>query len=177
LRDAAEAHDTFSSRRNDMDEFNFTAPSSEAPRPEPAADSLPFRRPADYYSTSGSALRPLFPKWIPIGCGWASLSFVVLLFVAGSLAPKSGAALDWVFGKLQTDMTPHFTKTVTPAQKAAFAAEMKTLRASAKAGKLKLDKTQTFLKLCTDVDSDEKIDPAEADKLIAAVRDVNRSVK
>jgi hypothetical protein len=54
---------------------------------------------------------------------------------------------------------------------------MKTLRASAKAGKLKLDKTQSFLKLATEVDSDEKIDPAEADKLIAAVRDVNRSVK
>jgi hypothetical protein len=54
---------------------------------------------------------------------------------------------------------------------------MKMLRASAKSGKLKLDKTQAFIKLCTDVDSDEKIDPAEADKLIAAVRDVNRGVK
>lgn len=160
-----------------MDEFNFTAPPSEVPPPEPAADPLPFRRPADYYSTPGSDLRPLFPKWVPAGCGWASLVFIVLLFVAGSLAPKSGSALEWLFAKIQTDMTPHFTKSVTPAQKAEFAAEMKTLRASAKAGKLKLDKTQTFLKLATDVDSDEKIDPAEADKLIAAVRDVNRSVK
>jgi hypothetical protein len=160
-----------------MDEFNFTEPPPVAPAPEPAADPLPFRRPADYYSTPGSDLRPLFPKWLPAGCGWASLVFIVLLFVAGSLAPKSGSALEWLFGKIQTDMTPHFTKNVTPAQKAAFAAEMKTLRASAKAGKLKLDKTQTFLKLATDVDSDEKIDPAEADKLIAAVRDVNQSVK
>jgi hypothetical protein len=160
-----------------MDEFNFTAPPPVETPPEPAADPLPFRRPADYYATPGSDRRPLFPKWVPIGCGWAALLFVVLLFVAGALAPKSGSALDWVFGKIETDMTPHFTKNVTPTQKAAFAAEMKTLRASAKAGKLKLDKTQTFLKLCTDVDSDEKIDPAEADKLIAAVRDVNRSVK
>jgi hypothetical protein len=168
-----------------MDDFNFTAPPpivppdapADAPPPEPAADPLPFRRPADYYSTPGSDLRPLFPKWVPIGCGWASLVFVVLLFVAGSLAPKSGTALEWLFGKMETDMTPHFAKNVTPAQKAEFAAEMKTLRASANAGRLKLDKTQNFLKLATDVDADEKIDPAEADKLIAAVRDVNRGVK
>jgi hypothetical protein len=160
-----------------MDEFNQTAPPAEAQPPEPAADSLPFRRPADYYATPDSNLRALFPKWVPAGCGWASLVFIVLLFIAGALAPKSGAALEWVFGKMETDMTPHFTKAVTPVQKAAFAAEMKTLRASAKAGKLKLDKTQTFLKLATDVDADEKIDPAEADKLIAAVRDVNRGVK
>jgi hypothetical protein len=160
-----------------MDEFNFSAPPPISAPPEAPADPLPFRRPADYYAASGSSLRPLFPKWVPIGCGWAALAFVVLLFVAGALAPKSGAALDWVFAKIQTDMTPHFTKSVTPAQKAAFAAEMKTLRASAKAGKLKLDKTQSFLKLCTEVDSDEKIDPAEADKLIAAVRDVNRGAK
>jgi hypothetical protein len=160
-----------------MDEFNFTEPPPLAPPPEPAADPLPFRRPSDYYSASAGNLRPLFPKWVPVGCGWASLAFVVLLFVAGALAPKSGTALDWLFGKMQSDMTPHFTKDVTPAQKAAFATEMKTLRASAKAGKLKLDKTQNFLKLATDVDSDEKINPAEVDKLIAAVRDVNRGVK
>ena len=160
-----------------MDEYNFTAPPPDALPPEPAADPLPFHRPADYYSAPDSKLRPLFPKWVPVGCGWAALAFVVLLFVAGALAPKSGSALDWLFGKMETDMTPHFTKDVTPAQKAAFAAEMKTLRASAKAGRLKLDKTQNFLKLATEVDSDEKIDPAEADKLIGAVRDINRGVK
>jgi hypothetical protein len=160
-----------------MDEFNSSAPATIDPPPEPAADALPFRRPADYYSAPDSTLRPLFPRWVPAGCGWASLTFVVLLFVAGALAPKSGSALDWLFAKIQTDMTPHFTKSVTPAQKAQFAAEMKTLRASAKAGKLKLDKTQNFLKLATEVDSDEKIDPAETDKLIAAVRDINSGVK
>jgi hypothetical protein len=155
-----------------MDEFNFTAPP-----PEPAADPLPFRRPADYYSTPEVNRRPLFPRWVPVGCGWAAVVFIILLFIGGALAPKSGSVLEWLFAKIQTDMTPHFAKNVTPAQKAEFAAEMQTLRASAKAGKLKLDKTQTFLKLATEVDSDEKIDPAEADKLIAAVRDVNRGVK
>jgi hypothetical protein len=154
-----------------MDEFNFTAPPPVAPQPQPPDDALPFRRPADYYSTPEINRRPLFPKWVPIGCGWVAVVFVVLFFIAGTLAPKSGSALEWVFGKIQTDMTPHFAKDVTPAQKAEFTAEMKTLRESAKAGKLKLDKTQTFLKLATDVD------PAEMDKLIAALRDVNRSVK
>jgi hypothetical protein len=159
-----------------MDEFTLDTP-PVAPPPEPAPDPLPFRRPADYYSTPGSNLRPLFPRWVPIGCGWAALAFVVLLFVAGALAPKSGSVLDMLFGKIQDDIAEHFTKDVNAAQKAAFAAEMKTLRASASHGKLKLDKTQSFLRLATDVDADEKIDPAEVDKLIAAVREVNRSVK
>ena len=102
---------------------------------------------------------------------------VTTVFSYGQMPMGQTLALEWLFGKIQTDMTPHFAKDVTPAQKAEFAAEMKTLRASAKAGKLKLDKTQAFLKLATEADSDEKIDSAEADKLIAAVRDVNRGVK
>jgi len=159
-----------------MDEFNSDL-APVAPSPEPAPDSLPFRRPADYYSTPGSDLRPLFPRWVPAGCGWAALGFVVLLFIAGALAPKSGSVLDMLFGKIQDDISGHFTKDVNAAQKAEFAAEMKTLRASASRGKLKLDKTQSFLRLATDVDADEKIDHAEADKLIAAVREVNQSVK
>jgi len=160
-----------------MDEFNPDLPPVAAPPPEPTPDPLPFRRPADYYSTPGSDLRPLFPRWVPAGCGWAALAFVVLLFVAGALAPKSGSVLDMLFGKIQDDIASHFAKDVTPAQKATFAAEMKTLRASASQGKLKLDKTQSFLHLATDVDADEKIDHAEVDKLIAAVREVNRGVK
>ena len=66
---------------------------------------------------------------------------------------------------------------MTPAQKAEFAAEMKTLRAVGERGKAEARQDAAFLKLATDVDGDEKIDHAEADKLIAAVREVNRSVK
>lgn len=160
-----------------MDEFTPLEPQPGTLPPEPAPDPLPFRRPADYYAAPGTELRPIFPRWVPTGCGWAALVFVVLLFVVGAFAPRSGAILDMLFGKIQDDMTPHFTKAVTPQQKAEFNAEMKTLRAAASAGKLKLDKTQSFLKLATEVDGDEKIDPAEADKLIAALRDVNRGVK
>jgi hypothetical protein len=88
---------------------------------------------------------------------------------------RSGAVLDWLFGKIQDDMSSHFARDVTPDQRAAFNIEMKTMRAAASAGKLKLDKTQSFLQLATK--ADDKIDHAEADKLIAALRDVNRSVK
>jgi len=160
-----------------MDEFIPTDPQPAALPPEPVADPLPFRGPADYYAAPAKDLRPLFPRWVPIGCGWASVAFVILLFAAGALAPKSGSALDWLFGKINDDITAHLQRDVTPAQKAALAAEMKTLRASANAGRLKLEKTQSFLKLVTEVDGDEKIDHADADKLIAAMRDVNRSVK
>lgn len=160
-----------------MDEFTPIEPPPSAPLPEPAAAALPFRRPADYYAAPGHDLRPLLPRGVPIGCGWASVVFVILLFVAGAFAPRSGVLLGKLFGSIGDDIVKHFTSDVTPVQKAAFAAEMKTLRASAGEGKLKLDKTQSFLKLATDVDADDKVDHAEADKLIAALRDVNRSVK
>jgi len=112
-----------------------------------------------------------------MGCGWAAIAFVVVMFAAGALAPRSGSLLDMLFGKIQEDLVQHFSRDVTPDQKASFAAEMAIMRAAARDGKLRLDKTQTFLRLATDVDADEKIDHAEADKLIAAVRDVNRGLK
>jgi hypothetical protein len=147
------------------------------PLPALAPGPLPFRRPADYYATPESRLRPLFPRWVPLGCGWASLVFVIALFGAGTFASRSGSIMDMLFGKIQEDLAQHFSRDVTPAQRASFAAEMQTMRASARNGKLKLDRTQTFLRLATDLDSDEKVDHAEVDKLIAAARDVNRSVK
>jgi hypothetical protein len=160
-----------------MDEFNPIEPQTASLPPEPSADPLPFRRPADYYGAPGNDVRPLFARWVPIGCGWASVALVILLFAAGALAPRSGSLFGWLFGKIGSDIPPHFQRDVTPAQKSEFAAEIKNLRAAANAGKLKLDKTQSFLKLVTEVDGDEKVDHAEADKLIAAMRDVNRSVK
>jgi hypothetical protein len=148
-----------------------------APPPAPTADPLPFQRPAEYYSTPGTRLRPIFPRWVPIGCGWAALIFVILLFVGGAFAPRSGSILDWLFGKIQGDLVQHFTKDVTAAQRASFDFEMHAIRTAAKNGRLKLDKTQKFLRLATELDGDEKIDQREADKLIAAAHDVNQSVK
>src|SRR4051812_34585553 len=159
-----------------MDDFTPIEPQPVALPPEPVTASLPFRRPADYYAAPEKELRPIFPRWVPFGCGWAAVVFVVALFAAGALAPRSGSVFGWLFGKVGDDIPPHFQRDVTPVQKAEFAAEIKNLRAAANAGKLKLDKTQSFLKLVTEVDGDEKIDHAEADKLIAALRDVNRSV-
>lgn len=85
--------------------------------------------------------------------------------------------LEWVFGKIESDLAEHFGKDVTAAQKASFATEMKTMRSAASNGKLKLDKTQSFLHLATEVGGDEKIDHGEADKLIAAAHEVNQGVK
>ncbi len=147
------------------------------PPPAPAPNPLPFQRPANYYSDSESRLRPLFPRWVPLGCGWISLVFVVFLFAAGAFAPRSGAILDWVFGKLEEDLVHSFSADVTAAQKQDFAAEMQTMRTAARNGKLKLESTQKFLKVATDVDGDDKVDHAEADKLIGAVREVNQGLK
>jgi hypothetical protein len=160
-----------------MNDFAPIEPPPSPTPPLPAADTHPFPRPADYYASPEHNLRPLVPRGVPIGCGWASVIFVIVLFAAGTLAPRFGALLGKLFGRIGDDTAKHFTADVTPFQKAEFAAEMKRLRAAASEGKLKLDRTQSFLKTAAEVDSDEKVDHAEADKLIEALRDVNRNLK
>jgi hypothetical protein len=138
--------------------------------------TLPFQRPADYYSTPVLDQRRLFPRWVPIGCGAASIVLILALFVTGALVSsgKFGGFFELVFGQLQTEVQGQFTKDVTAQQKAAFNAEMKTMLDSLRDGKLPPDRLQPLMKAIRDVSADNKIDRGEADKLVAAVRQVNR---
>ena len=88
--------------------------------------SLPFRRPADYYATPVGDAKPLFPRWVPYGCGIASIVLIVIVFAGGYFAVHGGMGqlLAFMFGSMHDEVARMFTKDVSPAQKAAFEQEM-----------------------------------------------------
>ena len=141
----------------------------------PDPPSLPFRRPADYYAAPLSEVRPIFPRWVPFGCGSASLVVIVVLFGAGIFAGsgKGGSIFSWMFGMMQDEMHGMFTKEVSAADKSLFDAEMKTLRGNLSAGKVSIDRLQPLLHAIRDASIDSKITPEEAKTLTAAAHQVN----
>jgi hypothetical protein len=147
-------------------------PSAPGPRP------LPFRRPADYYAAPLSEVRPIFPPWVPYGCGAASLLVIVLLFVAGSLAGSgTGSLIAALFGTMQDEIRGMFTREVTAAEKAAFDAEMKSLRGNLGAGRVSIDRLQPLLHAIRDASMDSKVTAEETVRLTDEARKVNRSVR
>ena len=145
--------------------------------PEPRA--LPFRRPADYYAAPPSEVRPLFPRWVPLGCGTASILAVLLLFGAGAIAGsgRGSAIFATLFGTMADEIDGMFTKEVTPVQKKAFHAEMKSLETNLADGKLSLDHLQPVLHAIRDAAGDSKVTPDETEKLTKAAREANRAAK
>lgn len=137
--------------------------------------NLPFRRPADYYSTPTGDAKPLFPRWVPYGCGTAAIVLLVVVFVGGVFAARGGMGqmFDFMFGSMQGEIDKMFTKDVTPAERAAFDNEMKTMRDAVRQNRLPIDRLQPLLRTMRDVTSDEHVTPAEADQLTKEMHQIN----
>jgi len=145
------------------------------PGPEPQSAALPFRRPADYYSTPAGDARPLFPRWVPFGCGTASIIVLMLVFALGAAVSTGalGELLDLMFGSMQGEIDKMFTAEVKPPQKAAFDAEMATMRTAIRANRLSLDGLQPLLRSMRDVSSDEHVTAAETEQLTREIHEIN----
>jgi hypothetical protein len=141
----------------------------------PPSESLPFRRPADYYSTPLADVKPLFPRWVPFGCGTAAIVLLVIVFLGGIFAARGGMGqlFDMMFGSMQGEIDKMFTKDVSPAQRAAFDGEMKTMRDRVRQNRLPIDRLQPLLRTMRDVTSDEHVTPAEADQLTKEMHAIN----
>jgi hypothetical protein len=143
----------------------------------PPPESLPFRRPADYYSTPIADVKPLFPRWVPFGCGTAAIVLLVIVFIGGMVAARGGMGqlFDMMFGSMQGEIDKMFTKDVSPAQRAAFDGEMKTMRDTVRQNRLPIDRLQPLLRTMRDVTSDEHVTPAEADQLTKEMHAINNA--
>lgn len=137
--------------------------------------SAPFRRPADYYSTPIGDAKPLFPRWVPYGCGAAAIVVLIVIFAGGVFAVHGGMGqlLDMMFGSMQTEIDKMFTKDVSPAQKAGFEREMKAMRDAVRTNRLRADRLQPLLRTMRDVTSDERVTPAETDQLTKEMHQLN----
>ena len=112
-------------------------------------------------------MKPIFPRWVPYGCGSLAIVVLIVVFLAGIFAARGGMGqlFDFMFGSMQGEITKIFTKDVQPAQRAAFDREMKAMREAVRQNRVKIDKLQPLMRDIRDAISDERVTPAETDKL------------
>ena len=132
-----------------------------------AAPPRTFRLPADYYTAPLSDVRPLFPKWVPLGCGTASAVILVLLFAGGAVLTGSRLAqlMDYVIGTSLGELKGMFAPDVTAQQKARFDAEVKQLREGLRSDRVSLQNLQPFLKMMQTAIADKKVTHDEVERL------------
>ena len=104
---------------------------------------------------------------------------MILILLAGGAwagSGKGGSIFATLFGTMQDEIHGMFTKDVTPAQKAAFDAEMNALKTNLGNGKISIDRLQPMLRSIRDASLDSKITPQEAVQLTRAAHEANAGV-
>jgi len=148
---------------------------SETPPPLGAQPRLP----ADYYDAPASEVRPVFPKWVPFGCGTAAAVFLLLGFIAGAVIMHKGLgsimaiALDMEVGKLPALMA----KDVTPAQRNEFKSELAQLSKNVESDKTSVVRLQPVLEAIKDASEDKKLTSAEVARLNKLAHEANQPAK
>jgi uncharacterized coiled-coil DUF342 family protein len=84
-----------------------------------------------------------------------------------------GELLELMFASMQGEIDKMFTRDVKPSEKAAFDAEMKTMRESVRQNRLPLDRLQPLLRSLREVTMDEHVTPAEAQQLTKEIHEIN----
>jgi hypothetical protein len=155
-----------------MPSGNLDEPVTATPPPA-AAPPGAFRFPSAYYSAPLSEVRPIFPKWVPAGCGIASAVIIVLLFAGGALVsgPALSQFMDFVLGLSLGEMRGMYAPEVTAQQKQHFDAEVKQLREGLRNNKVSVPNLQPFLKTMQTAIADGKVTPEEVDRLARAAAD------
>ena len=150
-----------------------------APVVPTAGDKPPqraFRFPAEYYCAPLADVRPIFPKWVPIGCGSASAVILVLLFAAGALFSGSrfGEVMDFVIGTSVGEVRGMYARDVTPAEKQRFDAEVERMREGIRSGKVPVANLQPFIKQMQSAILDKTVTAEEVERLTKAAHDAQR---
>jgi hypothetical protein len=154
-----------------------TEPPTEPPQPPPAPrPGLGFRLPADYYTSPVTEVKPLFPRWVPIGCGSAALLFLIVLFIGGAFISRGGLGwfMDFSLQQIQNEAPPMYGSDATPQQRKAFDDEMNRLRAGVREGRVSMPKLQPVLEGLQDAISDKLLRGEELDKLVKQMREAQR---
>lgn len=159
-----------------MPSGNFDEPVTATPaQTEPPRA---FRWPADYYSTPVSDVRPIFPRWVALGCGTAAAVFLVVLFVGGAfVAPHLPEIADMFLGTTLGELRGMYAPDVTAPEKARFEDEVKQLREEMRANKVSLQNVQPFLKSVASTMRDKKVTAQEVEQLTKSAHDARAKSK
>jgi hypothetical protein len=146
---------------------------------DPAPATAKLRLPCDYYSAPASEVRPVFPRWVPLGCGSVSAFILVVLFIAGAFfnGGGSGSLFDFALGAIQGELSGQYAPDVTPAEKAAVDSELSALRANVRRDAIPGDRVFPLLTTLRDVVEDQKVTHDEAQQLIKQLHDINAAKK
>jgi hypothetical protein len=129
-----------------------------------------FRWPADYYAAPLAEVRPVFPKWVPYGCGTAAVAFFLLLIGAGIAlsGERLKGFLDLMIGMTLGQMKPMYQPDITEMQKAAFDREVEAMREKLRTSKISVQHVQPFFQQMQKAVGDEKVTADELEKLTEA---------
>jgi hypothetical protein len=141
------------------------------PRPE-----VPhFTFPAEYYEAPVTA-RPLFPRWVPLGCGWASVVLLLAAFIGGAVIMNFGVGklMAMLVDTSHGEMKPMYATDVTPAKRAQVDAAIDQISHDLATDKLAYGRLEPLLTVMRDAMGDKRITNAEADQLLAKSVEVRR---
>ena len=149
---------------------NFDAPS--VPPTQRAESVRSYRLPADYYSAPLAEVKPVFPAWVPWGCGSLAALVLLVMFAGGAMlsGPRLATLIDLMLSMTIGEIKAMYQSDVTAAQKNAFDAEVKRMREGLRDGKVSVQKVQPFLQTMQKVIGDEKVTGAELERLTGAAR-------
>ena len=136
-----------------------------------------FQLPAEYYDAPLTDVRPIFPKWVPYGCGSVSIVFLMAIFAGGTLfsSGQAGNLMATLFARMHDEMARQYTPDVKPQQKAAFDSEFQAFEANLRNGTAPFDRVETLVQAVQEASGDGKITPAEVDKVVKTLDDINRA--
>ncbi len=148
-------------------------PDTSLPPPPPAR----FPVPADYYASPATDVSPLFPRWVPLGCGWLAVVVLVTLFAGGAIILKGGGGagriIDFFFQSVGGDLRQMMSRDVGKPDRDALDAEMKMLHDNISAGRVGLATLQPLLKSIGNAVEDKKVSASEVRQITRIMHDLN----
>jgi hypothetical protein len=148
-------------------------PDTSLNAPSPPA---PFRLPADYYASPPTDVSPLFPRWVPVGCGLVAIAILVLLFAGGAMVlggRGGGRIVDFFFESVGNDLREMTAKDVAQPDRDALEAEMKTLRKNIDSGRVGLTALEPLLKAIGSAVNDNSVRTAEIRQITGLMHQLN----
>jgi hypothetical protein len=133
------------------------------------------RLPADYYAAPASEVRPIFPRWVPLGCGIAAAITLFCGFVGGAVVMHSGLGkiMAIVLDMSQPDLVSMIDKNVPAGERDALKNEMAQLSKNLETEKTSVAQLQPVLAAIRDAIDDEKVTRAEVQTLTKSAHDAN----
>jgi len=134
------------------------------------------RLPADYYAASPAEVRPIFPRWVPLGCGIAAAIFLLVGFAGGAIVMHTGLGkiMAIVLDMSTAELPPLLAKDVSPAQKQTLNQELTQLSKNVESDKTSIARLEPVLTSMKESMADKKITPQEVDKIVKAAHEANQ---